>query len=369
MGFDYQKDAEGIVTVTMDMDGQSANTMNDQYHALMRETVEKLEAEKEMTGVVFASAKKTFFAGADLKVILTLDGKDKSVFDHFEESKGFYRRLEKLPVPVVARDQRGSARGAGSNCAWRATAGIVVDDPAAIVGFPEVTLGLLPGAGGVVRSVAVLGLEKALPVLLEGKPLKPQAALALGLIDEVIESLDALIPAAKAWIKANPDAGAQPWDQKGFKYPGGGADAPNVKMTASMAPTMLVKKTRGLMPAPEKILDVAVNSMRMGFDSALRNETRKFSSLVGTPESKAAITTFFFGNNAIKAGKFRPEGPQWKAESAAILGAGNDGRRHRLGTRQGRTALDTARYRAGQCRKGQGLFGKSRRQAHRQEAG
>ena len=321
MGFDYQKDAEGIVTVTMDMDGQSANTMNDQYHALMRETVEKLEAEKEMTGVVFASAKKTFFAGADLKVILTLDGKDKSVFDHFEESKGFYRRLEKLPVPVVAAIN-GAALGGGFELCMACNRRIVVDDPAAIVGFPEVTLGLLPGAGGVVRSVAVLGLEKALPVLLEGKPLKPQAALALGLIDEVIESRDALIPAAKAWIKANPDAGAQPWDQKGFKYPGGGADAPNVKMTASMAPTMLVKKTRGLMPAPEKILDVAVNSMRMGFDSALRNETRKFSSLVGTPESKAAITTFFFGNNAIKAGKFRPEGPQWKAESAAILGAG-----------------------------------------------
>lgn len=156
----------------------------------------------------------------------------------------------------------------------------------------------------------------------EGKQLRPDAALKAGMVDAIVEAQDQLIPAAKDWIKANPNAGTKPWDKKGFKYPGGGADAPNVRMAAAMAPTMLYGKTRGLMPAPEKIVDIAVNSMRMGFDSALRAESRGLVALLRSPEAKAAIKTFFFGMQAVKSGKIRPEGAPTKFKKAAVLGAG-----------------------------------------------
>lgn len=321
MGFAYEKDADGIVTVTMDMDGQGANTMNMAYRDLMKATVEKLEAETGLTGVVFASGKKTFFAGGDLNGLLAQDKADEEYFAYAEENKGFLRRLEKLPVPVVAAIN-GAALGGGYEICLACNHRVAVNDPAAVTGLPEVTLGLLPGAGGVVRTTALLGLEKALPVVTEGKPHKPAKALALGMIDAVVPSRDDLIPAAKAWIKANPGAWQQPWDKKGFAYPGGGADAPNVRMIATVAPSLLTKKTRGLAPAPARIIDVAVNSMRMGFDSALRNETRQFLALITTPEAKAAITTFFFGMNGIRGGAFRPEGDRWAPKSSAVLGAG-----------------------------------------------
>jgi 3-hydroxyacyl-CoA dehydrogenase/enoyl-CoA hydratase/3-hydroxybutyryl-CoA epimerase len=320
-GFIYEKDADGIVTITMDMPGQSANTMSDAYDGFMSETISRLEAEDGLTGVVIASAKNTFFAGADLNSILDTGTTSADFFVYIEKSKGYFRRIEKLPVPVVAAIN-GAALGGGYELCLACNRRIVVDNPKAIVGLPEVTLGLLPGAGGVVRLTALLGLEKALPRLLEGKPAKPADALKEGMVDEMVGAEEQLVPAAKAWIKANPDAAAQPWDRKGFKYPGGNADAPNVRMTTVVAPTLLYKKTRGRMPAPEKILDIAVNSMRMGFDSALRAESRGICKLVTTPEARAAIGTFFFGLNGIKNGKHRPAGDRWQAGSSAILGAG-----------------------------------------------
>lgn len=367
MPFHYEKDSDGIVTVTMDMDGQSANTMTAQYQKLMRETVERLEKEEGLAGVVFASAKKTFFAGGDLNDLLAQTEATQEFLHWVEENKGFLRRIEKLPVPVVAAIN-GAALGGGYEICLACNRRICVDDPSAVTGLPEVTLGLLPGAGGVVRTPALLGLEKALPVLLEGKPHKPEKALELGMIDEIVPSRDDLIPRAKAWIKENPDAGQQPWDRKGFRYPGGDADAPNVRMTATVAPMMLVKKTRGLMPAPAAILDVAVNSMRMGFDSALRNETRAFMTLVPSREAKAAISTFFFGMNAIKSGKFRPKGERWKATSSAVLGAGMMGAGHRLGARLARPAHGAEGHGAGQGREGQGVFRGALRQADEAEA-
>jgi len=321
MTFGYNKDDDNIVTVTMDMPGQSANTMNDAYLGYMRETVERLEAETVIKGVIFASAKKTFFAGGDLHSLLAVQQASEEYFHEIEESKGFLRRLEKLPVPVVAAIN-GAALGGGYEIALACNQRICVDDKSAVTGLPEVTLGLLPGAGGVVRTTALLGLEQALPVLLQGKAHKPEDALKLGLVDQLVETRDDLLPAAKTWIAANPDQSIQPWDRKGFAYPGGGADAPNVRTTVAVAPTLLVKKTRGLAPAPEKILDVAVNSMRIGFDSALRAETRAFCTLVASKEAKAGISTYFFGMNAIKGNAFRPTGEVWTARQSAILGAG-----------------------------------------------
>ncbi len=319
--YTYEKDADGIVTVTFDASGKSANTMTMAWLDGMFDLITRLNAEEELAGVVLASAKKTFFAGGNLTDILANDMSASDLMAYIERNKAPFRLLEKLPVPVVAAIN-GAALGGGYEMCLACNHRVIVNSAKAVVGLPEVGLGLLPGAGGVVRLTAKIGLEKALPLLLEGKQLRPEAALKSGLVDEMVETADDLIPTAKAWIKANPDAAVQPWDQKGFTYPGGNADAPNVRMTATMAPTMLFNKTRGLMPAPEKILDIAVNSMRMGFDSALRTESRGIAALIPTPECKAAISTFFFGMQAVKSGKIRPEGAVTKFEKSAVLGAG-----------------------------------------------
>lgn len=319
--FIYEKDSDGIVTVTMDMQGQNANTMNERFEPGMRAVCDRLEAEEGLTGVVFASAKSTFFAGGDLNNILETTEATEREFNLIEASKATYRRLEKLPVPVVAAIN-GAALGGGYELCLSCNHRIVVDSPRAVVGLPEVTLGLLPGAGGVVRLTALLGLEKALPYLLEGKQAAPAKALKEGMVDEIVPDRDDLIPTAKQWIKDNPDATVQPWDQKGFRYPGGDALSPKIRQIIQVSSAMLYQKTRGRLPAPEKILDVAVNSMRMNFDAALRMETRRFIGLMASKQAKAAISTFFFGMQAIKSGKVRPEGEFWKAGSAAVLGAG-----------------------------------------------
>ena len=317
----YDKDADGIVILTFDSQGQSANTMNVAWNNAFEAAIARLQGEEGLTGVILASAKKTFFAGADLNEFLAAAMDAEMVFGWAERAKAGMRALEKLPVPVVAAIN-GAALGGGLELCLTCNRRIIADTPKAVVGTPEVTIGLLPGGGGCVRIPALIGLEKALPVLLEGKPLKPQAALKLGLVDEIVADTSELIPAAKAWITANPDAHTQPWDQRGFQYPGGGATAPNVRQIAAFAPTMLFNRTRGLMPGPERILDIAVNSMRMGFDSALRAESRALASLMAGPHSKAAISTFFHGMQAIKQGKVRPEGERWKAGASVVLGAG-----------------------------------------------
>ncbi len=319
--FIYEKGSDGIVVVTMDMQGQSANTMNSRFVPGMQEVLSKLGKEEDLNGVIFTSAKKTFFAGGDLNDILATATADEATLSFIEDNKGVYRDLEKLPVPVVAAIN-GAALGGGYELCLASNHRIVVDDPKAVVGLPEVTLGLLPGAGGVVRLTALLGLEKALPHLLEGKPVKPAAALKAGMVDAIVSSREELVPAAREWIKANPDACTQPWDEKGFRYPGGDTTDPRVRQVVVASSAMLYKKTRGLLPAPERILDIAVNSMRMGFDAALRVESRGIVALMTTSECKAAISTFFFGMQAIKSGKVRPEGEHWHATKSAVLGAG-----------------------------------------------
>ncbi len=323
--FDYEKDPDGIVTVTMNMTGP-VNSMNAEYRDAMSATVDRLEAEPGLAGVVFASAKKVFFAGANLHELLAVDKGDEATFMTLvEKVKGDLRRLEKLPVPVVAAIN-GAALGGGFEICLACNRRIAWDDRSVQLGLPEVTLGLLPGGGGIVRMVHMLGLEKSLPYLLEGKKLAPAQALETGLVDELTDRIDDLVPRAKAWILDNRDnaaAAIQPWDVKGHRVPGGSAASPKLAQLVGGAPAMLRKKTRGLLPAPEVILDCAIEAARLQFDTALRVETRGMTTLVTTPEAKNMITTFFFQLNQVNGGASRPAGIERSAvRKVGILGAG-----------------------------------------------
>ena len=323
--FNYEKDAEGIVTVTMDMNGP-VNAMNEEYRQAMAATVDRLEQEEGLTGVVFASAKNTFFAGGDLHELLAVEkGQEENFMAMLVATKAVLRRLEKLPVPVAAAIN-GAALGGGFEICLCCNHRVAWDNRAVQLGLPEVSLGLLPGGGGIVRMVNLLGLEKALPYLIEGKKVAPAKALAEGMIHDTVENLEDLVPRARAWVlenKDNEESAVQPWDRKGHRIPGGNASSPKLAQTIMGAPAMLRQKTRGLLPAPEKILDCAIEAARLDLDTALTVESRGLTYLAVTPEAKNQISTFFFGMNRVNGGASRPQGiDKYQTKKVGILGAG-----------------------------------------------
>ena len=323
--FHYQKDDNNVVAVTMDMEGP-VNLMNESFAPLLAEAVAKLEAEEHLAGVILGSAKKTFFAGGDLRRLSSIEaGGEQEFFEGLESMKAIMRRLERLPVPVVAAIN-GAALGGGFEICLCCNRRIAWNDRSVKLGQPEVTLGLLPGAGGVVRMTHLLGLEDAMPYLIEGRQVSPDEALAAGLIDETVERLEELHHRARSWInevQQEADAAKQPWDRPGHKIPGGSSNSPRIVSRIGVASAMLFKKTRGLLPAPECILDVMVEAGRMDFDAALRIESRKFAGLVTRPETKNLINTFFFDMNKVKGGVGRPKDvPVSNVEKLGIVGAG-----------------------------------------------
>lgn len=323
--FNYQKDEQGIVTITMDMTGP-VNAINDEFYDVMLDTLDKLDKEEDLTGVIFASAKKTFFAGGDINMLMAVQpGEEARIFDTVEANKALFRRLEILPVPVVSAIN-GAALGGGFELALSCNYRVALNARHLEVGLPEVSLGLLPGAGGVVRLTNLLGLEKSLGLLLEGKKLKAAPALKSGLVDELVDSAESLIPTAKKWIlanKENTEAYTQPWDRKGYKVPSGKTNRPAIAQMALMAPHMLMKKSQGLLPAPEAILDIAVQALTVDFDTALRIESRKFSSLPATKEAKNMMSAFFFQLNQVNGGVSRPKDiARTKVTKVGIIGAG-----------------------------------------------
>ncbi len=320
--FNYEKDSDNIVTVTMDMSGP-VNAMNDEYVALMGETIDRLEAEREsIAGVVLTSAKSSFFAGGDIKSMLSLtpgEG-EAEMFEMNLKIKGMLRRMEKLGRPVVAAIN-GAALGGGYEICLACHHRVALDSKAVQVGLPEVSLGLLPGGGGIVRMVNKFGVERAIMPLLEGTRFNAKKALEAGLVEELADDVPSMISKAKAWIKANPEA-MNPWDVKGFKIPGGNAKNPKITQMLQGANPMLFQKTRGLVPAPVKILDVIADALRVDFDTAMEIEARVFVGLVTTPVAKN-LMSFFLQMNQVNGGGSRPAGIEKTAvKKVGILGAG-----------------------------------------------
>src|SRR3954447_5354616 len=274
----YERDADGIVTLTLDDPTASANTMTELYRDSMAAAVRRLEDEVDgVAGVVVASAKKTFFSGANLGLMLQAEPEDApALFAGIEATKADLRRLETYPRPVVAAIN-GAALGGGFEIALACQHRIVVDDPAALVGLPEATLGLLPGGGGVTRIVRMLGLQSGLmDVLLQGTRFKPADALAKGLVDEVV-ARDDLLPAAKAWLlehRDDPEAASNPWDRQGYRMPGGTPQSPKLVAFLPAFPALLRQQTKGaIYPAQRAILSAAVEGASTDFDTASRVES------------------------------------------------------------------------------------------------
>ncbi|HEX2301620.1 MAG TPA: 3-hydroxyacyl-CoA dehydrogenase NAD-binding domain-containing protein [Pseudonocardiaceae bacterium] len=321
----WDADADGIVTLTMDDPGQSTNIMNEDYVRSMGATVDRLEAERDsITGVILTSAKKTFFAGGDLNQLIAVAPDEAAEFSgHMTLVKSQLRRLEKLGKPVVAAIN-GSALGGGLEIALACHHRIALDTPGSKIGFPEVTLGLLPGAGGVVRTVRMLGIADALmKLLLKGQQVPPAEAKEIGIVDEVVATPDELVDRAREWIAANPEP-VQPWDAPGHKIPGGTPSTPKLAQFLPAFPATLRKQLKGApMPAPHHILCVAVESAQVDVDTALQIETRYFVDLATGQTAKNMIQAFFFDLQHINKGGSRPAGvEQRRFTKVGVLGAG-----------------------------------------------
>lgn len=327
--FRWEQDGDGIVTLTMDDPDHGANTMNTRFIEDFATTVDRIEAEKDaIKGVVLTSAKKSFFGGGDLKSMIKA-GPDQAeeLFERSMGIKGRMRALETCGVPVVAAIN-GAALGGGLELALACHRRVIADTRSAKVGLPEVTLGLLPGGGGIVRTVRMFGLAQAVPnILMTGRSFAPAKALDVGLVDEVVTP-DELVDAAKAWIKTGPEP-TQPWDRQGWTLPGGTIDEPALAGILPSFPANMRKQTKGApSPAPRAIMSAAVEGSQVDFATAEQIEARYFVSLVTGPIAKNMIQAFFFDMQHCSSGGARPKAadgseiPRTEFTKVGVLGAG-----------------------------------------------
>jgi 3-hydroxyacyl-CoA dehydrogenase / enoyl-CoA hydratase / 3-hydroxybutyryl-CoA epimerase len=321
----WESATDGIVVLTMDDPAQSANTMNAAHTASMRAAIDRLEAEKEsITGVILTSAKKTFFAGGDLNDLIAARKENAAqFFTDLEAIKADLRRLEKLGRPVVAAIN-GAALGGGLEIALATHHRVALASNSVQIGLPEAGLGLLPGGGGVVRTVRMLGVQKALTdVLLQGQRMSPAKALEVGLIDEVVDDPQDLLSVARKWILDNPNA-IQPWDVKGYRIPGGTPASPGFAANLPFLTANLRKQVKGAnLPAPRAIVAAAVEGSQVNFDAASTIESRYLTELATSQVAKNMIKAFFFDMQHIKSGGSRPTGfPKHTVTKVAVLGAG-----------------------------------------------
>ncbi|ESQ07309.1 Fatty acid oxidative multifunctional enzyme [Streptomyces sp. PVA_94-07] len=321
----WEQDETGVVTLVLDDPAQSANTMNAAFIRSIGEIADRAEAEKDtIRGIIVTSAKKTFFAGGDLKdMIQATPDQAQEIFERGLAIKKALRRIETLGKPVVAAIN-GAALGGGYEIALACHHRIALDAPGSKIGLPEVTLGLLPAGGGVTRTVRLLGVTDALlKLLLQGTQYSPRRALDNGLVHAVAETPEQMLVEARAFIDAHPES-VQPWDVKGYRIPGGTPAHPKFAANLPAFPANLKKQTSGApYPAPRNILAAAVEGSQVDFETAQVIEARYFTELVTGQIAKNMIQAFFFDLQAVNSGANRPKDVERATvRKVAVLGAG-----------------------------------------------
>ena len=330
----YDLDSDGIATLTIDLPNQSMNVINMQLQKDLAALTEKIASDDEIKGAVITSGKQSgFMAGADLKGMnfgeadgeAASSGKSKMgvLFDAVFSLNKIMRDLETCGKPVAAA-VNGLALGGGLELVLACHYRVVADNPKISLGLPEVMVGLMPGAGGTQRLPRLMGVQPALMYLIQGKNMSPQEALGFGVVQEVAPA-DQIVEKAKAWVKANPKGGTQPWDEKKFKFPGGPAKGtnPGFAQTFVGGTAMTIKQTNGNINGPFAILSAVYEGSQLPMDTAIRVESKYFAKLVADPQAGNMIRSLFVSKQAAEKGARRPEGhPQMPTKKLGMLGAG-----------------------------------------------
>jgi 3-hydroxyacyl-CoA dehydrogenase/enoyl-CoA hydratase/3-hydroxybutyryl-CoA epimerase len=326
---DYTVDADGIAVLTIDMPGRSMNVWNRESLAAFAEAVERVASDEGVKGAVVTSGKDAFLAGGDLDTIGSLA--DRSAGDEEAESADelhdgagalsvLLRRMETCGKPFVAA-MNGAAMGGGFELGLACHHRVLADHSAAKVGLHEATLGLLPGGGGTQRLPRIIGVQSSLGLLMEGKQLRPDKALTMGVVDAVVPAAD-VVSTAKAWILAG-GSPTQPWDKRGFLVPGGGKEDPRTAQTFMVATALLRAKTHDRYPAGLAILSCVREGLQVPFDTGLEIETRYFVSLLKDPVAAAMIRTLFIHLQEANKGARRPKGyDRYTIKTLGVIGAG-----------------------------------------------
>ncbi len=318
----YKKDIDNIVTLTFDMEGRDTNIINQELGAALVPVLEHLKEEKEkaaLRGVIITSAKKTFLSGGELDYLYHNDSAE-SVFNFSQSIQKLHRELERPGVPVVAAIN-GSALGGGFELALACHHRIVVDQASTRLGNPEAQLGMMPGGGGVIRLMWLLGIERAFPILAEGRQFNPSEALQAGLIDALAIDERTMMEQAKAWLLEHPD-NCRSWDVDPKKAKPA-TDAARIiqKLTAQLSQGKF-----GNQSAPRAILNTMAQGSKVDFDTACRIESRYFTKLILGRECKNRMKAFWYDFNAIKQGAMRPKGVgKFRPRKVGIIGAGRMG--------------------------------------------
>ena len=317
---DVVVDADGIATATMNSTGRSMNVLNDELAEPLAALIDRFATDAAIKGVILASGKKDFLAGADVDRLRLLSSAQQA-FDESMRFKKLLRKMELSGKPVVAAIN-GKCLGGGLEIAMACHHRIVLDDGKARLGLPEVKLGLLPGGGGTQRMPRLVGMQQALQWMGEGADIRATQALKSGLVGALATSAEDLHAQARAWILANPSP-KQPWDTPKFRYPGGDSRTPAAAQLFSIAPSMVSAKSYGNYPAVTHILSCVFEGSVIGFDAALELESRYFAACSVSPESRNMIGTLWYQLQAIEKGASRPAGfEQRLVKRLGILGAG-----------------------------------------------
>ncbi|MES2090614.1 MAG: 3-hydroxyacyl-CoA dehydrogenase NAD-binding domain-containing protein [Pseudomonadota bacterium] len=313
-------DAQGIGLVTIDQPGRAMNVLNPTLVEPFAAIVARLETDDTLKGLVITSGKSTFIVGADIDQLAKIDLAEEA-FTMCEDLKKMMRRMEKCGKPVVAAIN-GTALGGGLELALAAHARFALNDPKLKLGLPEVKLGLLPGGGGTQRLPRMIGIQKSLELISQGKEITAAKAKEMGLVTDLADTRDELIAKARAWALANPKA-QQPWDVKGFRIPGGDSKSPAVVQVFAIAPSMANAKAHGNYPAITHIMSCLFEGCLLDIDAGLQIESRYFAACVASQQSKNMIGTLWYQLNAIKKGQSRPKNvPASKVQKVGVLGAG-----------------------------------------------
>ncbi len=317
-------DHDGIAVLTIDVKAKPMNVITADFDQDLGQCLESVISDEKIVGAVITSAKNDFMAGADLKSMLpALRGlSDKSdVVEKVIASNQTMRKMETCGKPFVAAIN-GTALGGGLELTLACHYRIAVDRPDAVLGLPEVMVGLLPGGGGTQRLPRLIGVQAALELMTQGKHLKPLQAKGLGIVNE-LASKEELIDKAKAWIKDKGDA-VQPWDKKGFKVPGGlDANKVGTIQTFSVVNALVAKNTNHNYPAPISIVSCVYEGCQIPIDSGLRIEAKYFVELLTGAVAGNMIRSLFINKQSADKLRARPEGVEKsKVTTLGMLGAG-----------------------------------------------
>jgi 3-hydroxyacyl-CoA dehydrogenase/enoyl-CoA hydratase/3-hydroxybutyryl-CoA epimerase len=331
--FTFDIDSDGIALITWDMPGRSMNVITMDAIEELSKLVEQVANDKAIKGAVITSAKEAFCGGADLTMLegmgavyadmVRKQGEEaaaKYVFDESRKLSLLYRRLETSGKPFVCA-LNGTAMGGGFELALACHYRVAADNPKTRLGLPEIKIGLFPGAGGTQRIARMLQPADALQFLLKGDQLKTDRAKAMKLVDAVVPQAD-LVKTAKDWIKAGGKA-VKPWDEKGFKLPGGLVYSKAGMMTFPAANAIYRRETYDNYPAARAILQVVYEGLQLDMDTALRVESRLFAKILRSPEAAAMIRSLFISMQDLNKGARRPAAePPSSLKKIGIVGAG-----------------------------------------------